>query len=116
MYTSKQLTMIVARAAHHLHASVGGISTALLDIQGNGKILFSNSVLGEVHGSTLVTLARDLTPSTYPAVYQHTYNEYTAIYFVLLDSRHVFTVIGKAQDAMQVEDFTDRLKRLLPVN
>jgi hypothetical protein len=37
------------------------------------------------------------------------------IYFIVLDYKHVFAVIGKTQDAAQIEAFSQRLGQLLAV-
>ncbi|MBZ0306867.1 MAG: hypothetical protein K8I82_12430 [Anaerolineae bacterium] len=116
---SKPLALIVAQAAQHLHAVVSNIATALLEIEdGSDRILFSNSALTYINGSTLLNLARHYLsqPHPYfPCLYCLDYAESMMIYFIVLDYKHVFAVIGKTQDAAQIEAFSQRLGQLLAV-
>lgn len=116
MYDSRQLTLIVSHAAHHLHAVTGNIATALLDTSQQPKMLFSNSALSHISGHKMVTLARDYatqTTETLPRYYKHSL-ESDVLYFTVLDDRHVFVVIGQQHDEGRVQEFNERLKMLLP--
>lgn len=119
-YDSKQLSLIVAQAAQHLHAVVSNIATALLDVgEGNERVLFSNSALRYINGYMLSNLARHYLAhhqSDYPCLYSLNYADDLFVYFIVLDSRHVFAVIGKAQDSTRIEEFSQRLGRLLPTS
>lgn len=117
-YESKQLSMLVSHAAHHLHAAVGNVATALLDTSENPKLLFSNSALSQVSGHELIGMARQYGEQTtnYPVL--HTHQEFEPglnLFFAVLDELHVFVVVGKPQDEIQVQEFVERLKKLLPV-
>lgn len=117
-YDSRHLTTLVSHAAHHLHAVVGNVATTLLDVSGTPKMLFSNSALSHVNGSTMVALARGFIEQgcpDLPCLHVHALEEdETVLYFTVLDERHVFVVIGKAKDELRVQDFVERLKGLLP--
>ncbi len=112
---SKQVSLIAAQAAHHLHAVVSHIATALLDVT-DERILFSNSALSHLNGSTMLNLARHyLTKSNspLPALHVLEHTDHQHVYFIVLDQRHVFVVIGKAQDNPRIQEFSQRLGRLL---
>ena len=118
-YDSKQLSLIVAQAAQHLHAVVSNIATALLEVgEGSDRILFSNSALTHINGSTLLNLARHYLAQThphFPCLYRLDYAEAMRVYFIVLDEKHIFVVIGKAQDESRVEAFSQRLGHLLSI-
>lgn len=114
-YDSNQLSLISAQAAQHLHAVVSHSATALLDVT-KERILFSNSALSYLNGSTMLNLARlylAKTEATAPALYTIPHTDSLTLYFIVLDSCHVFVVIGKAQDELRVKDFSQRLGHLL---
>ena len=116
-YDSKKLSIIVGQAAHHLHASVGGIGTALIDIQGNGRMLFSNSMLSYVNGATLVSTARDYAARPQgegPQLYRHDLEDSDlCLFLVVLDDRHVFITVGDERLEIPVQEFHEKLRELL---
>jgi len=116
-FESRQLAMIVGQAAHHLHVVVNHIATALIDTGGNGRMLFSNSALSYVDGGTLTALARDYVKRSaeqLPCIYTHTVeNLGMLLYLLVLDDRHVFAIVGTNKDEMLIQEFNERLARLL---
>jgi hypothetical protein len=118
-YDSRQLTLLISSASHHLHTLAGNVATALLDTQGSGRVLFSNSALSQVDGTALLSLARDYAERTLSGqlgFYKHSLAEdpELVLYFTVIDERHVFIVVGHEQDEWHVTEFNERLNRLLP--
>ena len=120
LHDSRRLTIIVSQAAHHLHAVVGSVSTALLDVGDNPRMLFSNSALAQVGGKTLTALAHDYVSigcESYPCLHMHVFDDDDrVIYLTILDTQHVFVVIGGTGDEMRIREFVSRLTHLLPAN
>lgn len=118
LHDSRRLTIIVSQAAHHLHAVVGNVSTALLDIGESPRMLFSNSALAQVGGKTLTALACEYMAigcDSYPCLHiHHSEDDNMVLYLTVLDTRHVFVAIGRASDEFRIRDFIERLKHLLP--
>ena len=116
-YDSRKLSILVGQAAHHLHATIGRIATGLVDVHGNGRMLFSNSMLSYVNGATLASIAREYAAqhtSEYPHLHKHALDDTNQfLYLVVLDERHVFVTVGEAKIEYQVEEFYERLKSLL---
>ena len=116
-YDSRKLSIIVGQAAHPLHATLGRVATGLIDVQGNGRMLFSNSMLSYVNGAVVASVARDYAAqhqSGFPHMHQHPLEDSDLFLFlVVLDERHVFVAVGQERIAFQIEEFYERLKTLL---
>ncbi|MFP4322273.1 MAG: hypothetical protein ACLFTK_07460 [Anaerolineales bacterium] len=116
-YDARQLMMIVAHAARHLHATVRNCSTALLDTHGKGHILFSNSALSHMNGDSLLQAAQHyahLGCETPPCLHTQDPEADTRAYFIVLNGRHVFVIVGRPTDELRVQAFHERLTKLLP--
>lgn len=119
MNNAKRLALLISQATHHLHITVGGMATALFDVSGTGRVLFSNSALAAIDGRTLITLAtqyQSLGCVAPPCVHSQDFDEPddTRVYFILLDEKHVFVIISRPQYDEHVQSFIERLKNLLP--
>lgn len=109
-----KLKLTLAQAAHHLHAVTGNIATMLIDTR--GRMLFSNSALSYVDGTTLSSIAKDyagLNCDALPCTYIHTVNSDVNLYLTVIDGIHVFIVVGSPRDEMRVQEFNERLRPLL---
>jgi len=116
-YDSRRLAMLISQAAHHLHAVVGNVATALLDVSQAPRMLFSNSALTQINGGQMVAIARDyatLGCEQPPCLYKHPLEDGLILFLTVLDTQHVFVVVGQPQDEIRVEDFAERLRLLLP--
>jgi len=116
-HDARHLTLLISRASQHLQSRYARMATALIDISDRPRMLFSNSALSRVGGEKLFELARQhsqkegqktpyLAMSLLP-------EDNSAVFFVVLDERHVLVIIGSEADQETVQVFYEKLQALL---
>jgi hypothetical protein len=116
-HDTRRLTLLVSRASQHLQSRYSRMATALIDISDRPRMLFSNSALSRVGGEKLFELARQhsqkeeqKTPYLAMTLLPE---DNSAVFFVVLDERHVLVIIGSEADQETVQVFYEKLQALL---